>query len=147
MRFLIYLAGLALLTACASGPNSFNQRDLEQDRYFLTNRNRLPIDLAGVQKNLFEHEKLCHVKYTFRMEPNKSSYGYVYYQPEGTTGWRDRVLLTTVLLHDRSINVRAYSYYSGQMDRAHKMLTAIMKPESCEANTEWENSLDGNDDE
>lgn len=145
MRFLLYLISLSILTACATQPHEFGQYQLETDRYFLTNRNRLPIDFANVQKNLYVHERICHVKYTFKMEPNESSYGYVYYQPEGTTGWKDRVLLTMVLLHDRSINVKAYSYYSGQMDRAHKMLTAIMRPESCEANTKWENAIDKGD--
>lgn len=142
MRFLLFLISLSILTACATDTREFGQYELESESYFLTNRNRLPIDFPGVQKNLFEHEKICHVKYVFRMEPNKSSYGYVYYQPEGTIGWKDRVLITMVLLQNKTINVKAYSYYAGQMDRAHKMLTAIMKPKSCEADTSWENSLD-----
>lgn len=146
MKFIIYFIGIVMLTACAGQPAEFSQYDLEKERYFLTNRNRLPVDLADVQKSLFQHERECNVKYTFEMEPNQSSYGYVYYQPEGTVGWKDRVLITVVRLHDKSTNMRAYSYYPGQMNRVHKMFTAIMDPSSCDANTDWESSMDDDDD-
>ena len=51
-------------------------------------------------------------------------------------------MLDLTLLHNRSINVRAYSYRAGQMDRVHKMMTAMLQPDSCEASSKWENKMD-----
>jgi len=54
-------------------------------------------------------------------------------------------VLSLTRLHNRPVNVKAYSYRAGQMDRVHEMLTAMMKPDACEANTSWENKLDVGD--
>lgn len=139
------LAGglVIVLSACASQPPGLTLDQLETPRYQLTERRRLPIDFAGVQQNLFRHAAACGQTYTFEMVPRESSFANVVYRPPGDRGWEDRVVLGLVLLHNRTINVKAYSYYAGQLDRALEMLTAVMKPEACGVDHSWENSLDG----
>ncbi len=139
--FLLAVAGCAL-AACASPDQlGLSADQLETERYMLTERRRLPIDFAGVQKNLFQHARLCEQEYVFQMLPNESSFARVVYRPQPDSGWDSSVVLRLTLLHNRSINVKAYSYYPGQMQRVHMMMTAMMKPESCEADTSWENKL------
>lgn len=142
MKTAFVLASLALLSACASTPPGLTLHDLETDRYLVTERRRLPIDFAQVQQNLFRHAEKCHVTYTFEMVPNQSSYGRVVYRPTPDADWEHSIVLSLVLLHNRSINVKAYSYYAGQMDRVHEMMTAMMKPEACKADNSWENKID-----
>jgi hypothetical protein len=136
------LASLAVLSACASQPRGLTVNELETPRYLVTERRRLPIDFPGVQQNLFRHAQACGQTYTFEMVPNETSFGRVVYRPTPEAGWDRSVVLSLVLLHNRTVNVKAYSYYSGQMDRVHEMLTAMMKPELCRADKSWENKLD-----
>lgn len=136
---------LAVLAACANQPTGLTANQLESERYYLTERRRLPIDFPEIQSNLFKHEAACGVKYTFQLEPNKTSYARVFYRMNDSDRWEDSVLLSLVLLHNATINVTAYSYQAGQMDRVHKMLTAMMSPDKCQADTSWENSLDKDD--
>lgn len=137
------LAGVlaGVLAGCASSPRGLTLNELETPRYQLTERRRLPIDFPKIQQNLFRHAKVCGVTYTFEMEPRASAFGRVVYRPEPDAGWDRSVVLSLVLLHNRTVNVKAYSYYAGEMDRAHQMLTAMMKPESCEPDSSWENGF------
>lgn len=141
MKNLFLLSGVLVLSACAAQPAGLNVNALESERYLVTERRRLPIDFAEVQKNLFEHQRLCGQTYTFQMVPRESSFARVVYQPEGTSGWENAVVLSMVRLHNRSINVKAYSYYSGQLGRVQQMFSAFMKPESCQVDSSWENSV------
>ncbi len=140
MKTVFALASLAVLAACAT-PASLTIDQLETDRYQVTERRRLPIDFPRVQQNLFRHAKVCHETYTFEMVPGESAFGRVVYRPTPGAGWEDSVVLALTLLHNRSINVKAYSYRSGQMDRIHRMFTAMMKPDTCVADSSWENKL------
>lgn len=140
MKTVFALASLAVLAACAT-PASLTIDQLETDRYQVTERRRLPIDFPRVQQNLFRHAKVCHETYTFEMVPGESAFGRVVYRPTPGAGWEDSVVLALTLLHNRSINVKAYSYRSGQMDRVHRMFTAMMKPDTCVADSSWENKL------
>lgn len=142
MKALFALASLAVLSACASQPPGLTLNELETSRYQVTERRRLPIDFAKVQQNLFRHAAVCGQTYTFEMEPRQASYGRVVYRPSPDADWAHSVVLSLVMLGDRSVNVNAYSYYPGQMDRVHRMLTAMMKPDSCQADKSWENKLD-----
>lgn len=141
IKKLVAILSLSILSACANQTTGLTMYQLESDKYLLTYRNRLPIDFPDIQKNLFKHESVCHEKYTFKMAKNESAYAYVIYQPEGTTGLEDAVVISVVLLHDRSTNMKAYSYYPGNMDRVHRMLTAIMEPDNCGIDTSWENAI------
>ncbi|GAA0223992.1 hypothetical protein GCM10009125_11300 [Castellaniella daejeonensis] len=141
MKTAFALASLAVLAACAA-PTGLTIEQLENDRYQVTERRRLPIDFAGVQRNLFRHAAVCHETYTFEMVPGESAFGRVVYRPTPDAGWDSSVVLDLTLLHNRSINVRAYSYRAGQMDRVHKMMTAMLQPDSCEASSKWENKMD-----
>ena len=141
MKTLLSLALLAVLAACAA-PASLTVDQLETDRYQVTERRRLPIDFPQVQQNLFRHAAVCHETYTFEMVPGESSFGRVVYRPEPGAGWDRSVVLSLTLPHNRTINVKAYSYLAGQMDRVHRMLTAMMKPDACAADTSWENKMD-----
>ncbi len=145
MKTIYVLSSLALLSACASQPTGLTLNELETARYQVTERRRLPIDFPGVQQNLFRHAAACGQTYTFEMVPNESAFGRVVYRPAPDAGWDRSVVLGLTLLHNRTINVKAYSYYSGQMDRVHEMLTAMMKPELCHADSSWENKLDVSD--
>lgn len=145
MKTIYLLASLALLSACASQPPGLTLNELETSRYQLTERRRLPIDFAGVQQNLFRHAAACGQTYTFEMAPNTSTFGRVVYRPTPDAGWDRSVVLGLTLLHNRSINVKAYSYYAGQMGRAAEMMTAMMKPELCHADSSWENKMDFGD--
>lgn len=140
MKTVFALASLAVLAACAT-PAGLTIDQLETDRYQVTERRRLPIDFPRVQQNLFRHAKVCHETYTFEMVPGESAFGRVVYRPTPGAGWEDSVVLALTLLHNRSINVKAYSYRSGQMDRIHRMFTAMMKPDTCVADSSWENKL------
>lgn len=131
-----------LLPACTATPPGLQVDQLETERYLITERRRLPIDFPEVQKNLFKHERVCGVRYTFEMLPNESAFARVVYRPEADSGWEDAVVLSLVRLHNTTINVYAYSYYPGQGERALEMITAFMKPESCQADRSWENTLD-----
>ncbi len=142
MKTIYALSCLAVLSACASQPQGLTLNELETPRYQVTERRRLPIDFPGVQQNLFRHAAACGQTYTFEMAPDASSYGRVVYRPAPDAGWDRSVVLSLTLLHNRTINVTAYSYYAGQMDRVHEMLTAMMKPELCHADSSWENKLD-----
>lgn len=142
MKSVIAVLAVSVLAACASQPAGLSINELETGRYQLTERRRLPIDFAGVQKNLFRHVELCGESYHFEMVPNESSFARVLWRPDGNAGWDRTVLLSLVLLHNRTINVKAYSYYAGQLERARKMMTAMMKPDSCEVDTSWENRMD-----
>lgn len=142
MKTLCALASLSVLAACAGQPQGLTINQLETPTHQLTERRRLPIDFAGVQQNLFRHAKLCGDTYTFEMVPRESAYGRVVYRPTPDAGWDRSVVLSLTLLHNRTINVKAYSYYAGEMDRVHQMLTAMMKPELCHADSSWENKLD-----
>jgi hypothetical protein len=144
MKTVFALASLAVLAACAA-PSDLSIDQLETDRYQLTERRRLPIDFPRVQQNLFRHAKVCHETYTFEMVPGESAFGRVVYRPTPGAGWDDSVVLALTLLHNRSINVKAYSYRAGQMDRVHRMFTAMMKPEVCGVDSSWENKLDAGD--
>ncbi len=140
MKTVFALASLAVLAACAT-PAGLTIDQLETDRYQVTERRRLPIDFPRVQQNLFRHAKVCHETYTFEMVPGESAFGRVVYRPTPGAGWEDSVVLALTLLHNRSINVKAYSYRSGQMERVHQMFTAMMKPDTCVADSSWENKL------
>jgi hypothetical protein len=143
MKAILALASLAVLSACASQSTGLTINQLETDRYQLTERRRLPIDFPQVQQNLFRHAAKCGQVYTFEMVPNESAFARVIYRPAPEdVRWEDSVVLSLVLLHNRTINVKAYSYQAGQMDRVHEMLTAIMKPEACKADSSWENKMD-----
>lgn len=142
MKTIYLLASLAVLSACASQPRGLTVNELETSSYQVTERRRLPIDFPAVQQNLFRHAAACGQTYTFEMVPNESSFGRVVYRPTPDAGWDRSVVLSLTLLHNRTINVKAYSYYSGQMDRVHEMLTAMMKPELCQADSSWENKMD-----
>ena len=143
MKAILVLASLAVLTACASQPTGLTINQLETERYQITERRRLPIDFAHVQQNLFRHAAKCGQVYTFEMVPDESSFARVVYRPApGDARWEHSVVLSLVLLHNRTINVKAYSYQAGQMDRVHEMLTAMMKPEACKADSSWENKMD-----
>ncbi|CDM24909.1 hypothetical protein [Castellaniella defragrans] len=143
MRITLTLASLAVVLAgCAAQPAGLGLDQLETERYLLTERRRLPIDFAGVQRNLFRHARTCGETYTFEMVPGESAFGRVVYRPTPDAGWDRSIVLSLTLLHNRSINVQAYSYHAGQMDRVHRMMTAMMKPDSCQADTSWENKLD-----
>lgn len=141
MKTVYALASLAVLSACAGQPHGLTVNELETPRYQITERRRLPIDFPGVQQNLFRHAAACGQTYTFEMVPNESSFGRVVYRPTPDAGWDRSVVLSLVLLHNRTINVKAYSYYPGQMTRVHEMLTAMMKPQTCGADSSWENKL------
>lgn len=145
MKALFAAAALIMLSACASRPETLTINELETSRYELTERRRLPIDFAHIQQNLFKHEAVCGQRYTFEMVPNEAAFGRVVYRPTPDAGWDRSVVLSLVLLHNRTVNVKAYSYYAGQLDRALKMLTAMMKPEVCGADSSWENKLDVGD--
>ncbi|WP_322997378.1 hypothetical protein [Castellaniella sp.] len=145
MKIFYALSAVLLLSACASQPTGLTVDQLETSPYLLTERRRLPIDFPAIQQNLFRHAALCGQTYTFEMLPRESAFGRVVYRPTPDAGWADSVVLSLTLLHDRSTNVKAYSYYSGQMDRVHQMLTAMMKPAACQADTSWENKLDVED--
>ncbi|CAM5194733.1 Lipoprotein OS=Castellaniella defragrans OX=75697 GN=HNR28_003119 PE=4 SV=1 [Castellaniella defragrans] len=110
-------------------------------RYQVTERRRLPIDFPAVQQNLFHHAAVCGQTYTFEMVPNQSSFARVVYRPTPSAGWDQSVVLDLVLLQNRSINVKAYSYRPGQLDRVYSMLSAMMKPDSCSTSRSWENKL------
>lgn len=140
-KTILSVLGISLLAACASKPTGLTMYQLETEPYLITSRNRLPIDFPHVQKNLFQHQATCQQQYQFKMAENESSFAYVIYQPENTLGLEDAVVLSMVLLHDRSINVKAYSYKPGNMDRVHQMLTAIMMPENCGIDSSWENTI------
>ncbi|WP_323017117.1 hypothetical protein [Castellaniella sp.] len=142
MKTIYLLASLAVLSACASQPRGLTVNELETSSYQVTERRRLPIDFPAVQQNLFRHAAACGQTYTFEMVPNESSFGRVVYRPTPDAGWDRSIVLSLTLLHNRTINVKAYSYYSGQMDRVHEMLTAMMKPELCQADSSWENKMD-----
>jgi len=142
MKTLYVLSCLAVLTACAGTPRGLTLDELETPRYQVTERRRLPIDFPGIQQNLFRHAAACGQTYTFEMKPNEASFGRVVYRPAPDAGWDRSVVLGLTLLHNRTVNVKAYSYYAGQMDRVHEMLTAMMKPELCQADSSWENKLD-----
>lgn len=141
MKIWIALASLALLCSCASRPREVTLNELETAQYQVTERRRLPIDFATVQQNLFRHAAVCGQTYVFEMVPRESSFGRVVYRPTPDAGWDRSVVLALVLLQNRSINVKAYSYRAGQMKRVHEMLTAMMKPDSCKADSSWENKL------
>ncbi len=146
MKTVFALATLATLAACAApGTVGLTADQLETDRYYVTERRRLPIDFPQVQQNLFRHAAVCHVTYTFEMVPNESAFGRVVYRTTPGAGWEDSVVLGLTLLHNRTINVKAYSYRSGQMERVHQMLTAMMKPDACTVDNSWENKLDVGD--
>jgi len=146
MKPLFALASLAVLAGCAApGTAGLSVDQLETERYQLTERRRLPIDFPQVQQNLFRHAKVCGETYTFEMVPRESAFGRVVYRPTPDAGWDHSVVLGLTLLHNRTINVKAYSYYPGQMDRVHRMLTAMMKPDACGVDNSWENKLDVDD--
>lgn len=145
MKVLFILLASFVLSACASQPQGLGINQLETDAYLVTERRRLPIDFPSVQQNLFKHASACGEAYTFEMVPRETSFGRVIYRPTADADWAHSVVLNLTLLHDRSINVKAYSYYSGQMDRVHAMLSAMMKPDACEADSSWENRLDVGD--
>lgn len=142
MKMILALASLAVLCSCASQPAGLTLDELETARYQVTERRRLPIDFPAVQQNLFRHAAVCHQTYTFEMDPRQSSYARVVYRPTPSAGWDQSVVLTLTLLQNRSVNLKAYSYHPGQLDRVRKMMTAMMKPESCGADGSWENKMD-----
>lgn len=144
MKTVFALAALAVLTACASTAG-LTVDQLETDRYLVTERRRLPIDFPQVQQNLFKHAEACGRTYVFEMVPNESAFARVVSRPAPDAGWEDSIVLSLTRLHNRTVNVKAYSYRAGQMDRVHEMLTAMMKPDACEANSSWENKLDVGD--
>lgn len=145
MKIILALASLAVLSACAGNSASLGIDQLETARYQVTERRRLPIDFPRIQQNLFRHEAVCGQRYTFEMVPNESTFGRVVYRPTPDAGWDRSVVLSLTLLHNRTVNVKAYSYYSGQLDRVREMLTAMMKPEACGIDSSWENKLDAGD--
>ncbi|MGB6241990.1 MAG: hypothetical protein WBF69_05860 [Castellaniella sp.] len=141
MKAIYLLATLAVLSGCASQPQGLSINELETPRNQVTERRRLPIDFPGVQQNLFRHAAVCGQTYTFEMVPGQTSFGRVVYRPTPDAGWDRSVVLSLTLLHNRTINVTAYSYHAGQMERVHEMLTAMMKPELCQADSSWENKM------
>ena len=142
------LASLMVMAGCAApGTTGLTADQLETERYLVTERRRLPIDFPGVQQNLFKHAALCGQTYTFEMLPGESTFGRVVYRPTPDAGWDRSVVLHLTLLHNRTINVKAYSYYAGQLDRIREMFTAMMKPEVCGIDSSWENTFDAADDE
>jgi hypothetical protein len=141
MKTILALASLAVLCSCASQPAGPTLDELESARYQVTERRRLPIDFPAVQQNLFRHAAVCDQTYTFEMDPRQSSYARVVYRPTPAAGWDKAVVLTLTLLQNRSINVKAYSYHAGQLDRVREMLTAMMKPDACGIDNSWENKI------
>jgi hypothetical protein len=141
MKMILALASLAVLCSCASQPTGLTLNELETPRYQVTERRRLPIDFPAVQQNLFRHAAICHQTYTFEMDPRQSAYARVVYRPTPSAGWDQSVVLTLTLLQNRSVNLKAYSYRPGQLDRVRSMLTAMMKPESCGIDNSWENKI------
>ena len=142
MKMILALASLAVLCSCAGQPHGLSLDELETSNYQVTERRRLPIDFPAVQQNLFRHAAVCHQTYSFEMDPRQSAYARVVYRPTPKAGWDQSVVLTLTLLQNRSINLKAYSYHSGQLDRVRRMLTAMMKPESCGIDNSWENKID-----
>lgn len=141
MKMILALASLAVLCSCASQLAGLTLNELETPRYQVTERRRLPIDFPAVQQNLFRHAAVCHQTYTFEMDPRQSAYARVVYRPTPSAGWDQSVVLTLTLLQNRSINLKAYSYRAGQLDRARRMMAAMMKPESCGIDNSWENKI------
>lgn len=141
MKIILALASLAVLCSCASQPRGVTLDELETARYQVTERRRLPVDFAAIQQNLFRHAALCGQTYAFEMVPGESAFGRVVYRPTPDAGWDRSVVLALVLLQNRSVNVKAYSYRAGQMERVHAMLAAMLKPESCKPDSSWENKL------
>ncbi|HUH40976.1 MAG TPA: hypothetical protein VL024_08920 [Castellaniella sp.] len=141
MKALLASLVLALLAACAAQPHALTLIDLETDQYLVTERRRLPVDFAEVQQALFKHEALCGQTFVFEMAPNSSAYGRVVYRPTPDAGWDRSVVISLVLLHNRSVNAKAYSYYSGQLETIYQMFSAMMKPEVCGIADGWENTF------
>lgn len=131
---------LATVAACAA-PGGLTLYQLETPQYMVTERRRLPVDFAQVQQALFKHQDLCGETYVFEMEPRSSAYGRVVYRPTPDAGWDDSVVISLVLLHNRSVNAKAYSYRAGQMERVHRMFSAMMKPKVCGIAPDWDNKL------
>jgi hypothetical protein len=143
MKTVYAMASLAVvLCSCAGQPTGLTVDQLETAPYQVTERRRLPIDFPAVQQNLFRHAAVCHQTYTFEMVPRQSSFARVVYRPVPGAGWDRSVVLDLVLLANRTINVKAYSYRPGQLDRVRKMLTAMMKPDACGIDDSWENKID-----
>lgn len=141
MKALLASFVLVVLTACATQPGSLTLIELETPQYMVTQRNRLPVDFAQIQQALFKHEALCGQTFVFEMAPNASAYGRVVYRPTPDAGWDRSVVISLVLLHNRSVNAKAYSYYSGQLDTVYQMFSAMMKPEVCGIADGWENTF------
>lgn len=145
MKVFYALSTILVLSACVGQPTGMTANELETSRYLVTERHRLPIDFAEVQQNLFRHAAVCGQTYTFEMLPRESALGRVVYRPTPDADWAHSVVLSLTLLHNRTTNIKAYSYYPGQKSRVYEMLTAIMKPTACQADTSWENKLDVGD--
>lgn len=141
MRTLIASILMLGLAACATQPAGLTLIELETPRYLVTERRRLPVDFAQIQQALFKHRDLCGQTYVFEMAPNSSAYGRVVYRPTPDAGWDRSVVISLVLLHNRTVNAKAYSYYAGHMDTVHRMFSAMMKPEVCGIADGWENTF------
>lgn len=141
MRTLIASILMLGLAACATQPRELTLNELETPEYLVTERRRLPVDFAQIQQALFKHRDLCGETFVFEMVPNASSYGHVVYRPTPDAGWDRSVVISLVLLHNRSVNAKAYSYYAGQMDTVYRMFSAMMKPEVCGIAEGWENTF------
>ncbi|MER1966963.1 hypothetical protein [Castellaniella sp. GW247-6E4] len=141
MKVLIASILMAGLAGCATQPGALTLRELETPQHLVTERRRLPVDFAAVQQALFKHQALCGETFVFEMEPDASSYGRVVYRPTPGAGWEQSVVISLVLLHNRSVNAKAYSYYAGQLDIVYRMFSAMMKPEVCGIAEGWENSF------
>ena len=141
MKALIAPILLAILAGCAARPEALTLAELETPRYMVTERRRLPADFAQIQQALFKHQALCGETFVFEMEPNASAYGRVVYRPTPDAGWDRSVVISLVLLHNRSVNAKAYSYYAGRLDTVYRMFSAMMKPEVCGIADGWENTF------
>ncbi|WP_269497439.1 hypothetical protein [Castellaniella sp. S9] len=141
MKALIASILIAGLAACAAQPRGLTINELETPEHLVTERRRLPVDFAQVQQALFKHEALCGETFVFEMVPDTSAYGRVVYRPTPDAGWDRSVVISLVLLHNRSVNAKAYSYYAGSLDTVYRMFSAMMKPEVCGIAEGWENSF------
>lgn len=138
MKTLFALASVAVLCSCANQPVGLTADQLESSQYEVTERRRMPIDFPAVQQNLFRHAALCGVTYTFQLLPHEIAYARVIYRPTPDAGWAHSVVLSLVLLQNRTIDVKAYSYYPGQLDRVRRMLSAMMSPTVCGIDKNWD---------
>lgn len=129
----LLLVVLALAGCAASGPPAgMRLHDLRSSDYFRMQRD-IPYDsFAKVQMALFRHQAACGGDITFTADPQHASYGMVTEKDFPGAGWDHTLLIDLVLLQDRPIRAKAYSYYAGTEVGFRRMFDAIVKPGVCE---------------